>query len=423
MTNADEAISNFMSNIELKSNEIGSPNEDGKATERVVFSFSGDINIENLSATTNLNVKNAKAWNKTSIPTVSISWKTPSFNTSSFWGFFRDLSPIAVKTKSTKIIDSEISKETLLDYTFDVDLPSTLPIEFDFGFDLPSYNDHTTLSAHGISYEIPPTVDNLFVENVDVEKAYKITVDEAVKGFIEKQSLYVKDFIRSGGIQGEVMNLFTSGVDKLGQMVTDSISDKLKPYANGMNKAIENKLNDWLEIESNTSKIKSGLKAMTFTAWNFDDYPIWGGLDLTGFDLDDSLEGTDHVDTIEGKEGDDDINGADGDDYLTGGHGADKIRGGEGADTFIYNSMEDSKSGYNKRDLITDFNASEGDKIDLSSINEELTFIGSDNFGGDEGEIRFEDNILQINSDRDKETDFEVKLADVDTLTSDSLIL
>nr|MDJ0571795.1 calcium-binding protein [Pleurocapsa sp. MO_192.B19] len=61
-----------------------------------------------------------------------------------------------------------------------------------------------------------------------------------------------------------------------------------------------------------------------------------------------------------GDEGNDSITGGNGNDVLAGGNGNDTVVGGQGSDTFAL--------GFNGIDTIADFNFSEGDKIQISSL-------------------------------------------------------
>ncbi len=67
---------------------------------------------------------------------------------------------------------------------------------------------------------------------------------------------------------------------------------------------------------------------------------------------------------INGLGGRDTIDGGAGDDIINGGAGRDKMTGGAGADTFVFDGS--TLDGY--RDDVFDFNAGEGDKIDISAI-------------------------------------------------------
>jgi len=79
-----------------------------------------------------------------------------------------------------------------------------------------------------------------------------------------------------------------------------------------------------------------------------------------------SLKGTKAGDTLIGTFHDEKIKGSQGNDVLVGRGGADYLAGGKGADTFKYLSFADSRGG--KIDHIADFNAAEGDTVDLSAL-------------------------------------------------------
>ncbi|MEI9406343.1 DUF5801 repeats-in-toxin domain-containing protein, partial [Mesorhizobium argentiipisi] len=66
---------------------------------------------------------------------------------------------------------------------------------------------------------------------------------------------------------------------------------------------------------------------------------------------------------LAGGVGNDTLNGGGGNDTLIGGLGQDTLTGGTGADTFKLDHLE-----LNIKDLITDYNGAEGDKIDLTSL-------------------------------------------------------
>ena len=67
-------------------------------------------------------------------------------------------------------------------------------------------------------------------------------------------------------------------------------------------------------------------------------------------------------DILNGGAGNDTIFGQEGDDVITGGLGADTLWGGSGGDTFVFHSLAEAG------DIIKDFNAAEGDRLDLSDI-------------------------------------------------------
>ena len=99
-----------------------------------------------------------------------------------------------------------------------------------------------------------------------------------------------------------------------------------------------------------------------------DDLTGAGGADvLFGAEGADTLTGGNHGDTLVGGPGDDVLRGGVGDDVLWGGAGKDILRGdgaaGGGADVFCF-----SKNSMGSYDIIKDFNAAEGDKLDFQHI-------------------------------------------------------
>jgi hypothetical protein len=86
------------------------------------------------------------------------------------------------------------------------------------------------------------------------------------------------------------------------------------------------------------------------------------GTTINGTSAKDVLQGTNGDDIIHGRGGADTIDGRDGDDLIHGGNGGDTITGGRGADLFLYQYL--SEGG----DTVTDFNYSEGDKLDVTAL-------------------------------------------------------
>jgi Ca2+-binding RTX toxin-like protein len=144
------------------------------------------------------------------------------------------------------------------------------------------------------------------------------------------------------------------------------------------------------------------------------DYLIGGG----GTD---KIYGGADNDTLIGDAGNDTLSGGDGNDRVYGGAGADQVYGGLGADTFIFRSHTDSTP--TSRDTIHDFSRSQGDKIDLSVVDaragtagdQAFTFIGTANFSGAEGQLRYTVSGTtalvygDINGDKISDFHFQVK--------------
>lgn len=70
------------------------------------------------------------------------------------------------------------------------------------------------------------------------------------------------------------------------------------------------------------------------------------------------IKGTGKSEVLNGTSGADIIDGGAGNDVIAGGYGPDTLTGGRGADTFVFGA-------YSQHDVITDFNAAEGDQIVL----------------------------------------------------------
>ncbi|MGX9393321.1 T1SS-143 repeat domain-containing protein [Nitrobacteraceae bacterium UC4446_H13] len=106
-----------------------------------------------------------------------------------------------------------------------------------------------------------------------------------------------------------------------------------------------------------------------FTDTNlFDIAGIYGG-DGTSNDIivgskgNDTIYGLNGNDQLSGGLGNDTLNGGAGNDWLSGGLGRDTLTGGTGADTFAF-----GEHGPSNVDTILDYNAGEGDKIDLTGL-------------------------------------------------------
>lgn len=88
-----------------------------------------------------------------------------------------------------------------------------------------------------------------------------------------------------------------------------------------------------------------------------------GGNDgLSGLAGDDRLSGGEGNDSLSGDDGNDMLSGGAGNDTLFGGTGENLLTGGAGADVFVFDPSGDGN------DTITDFDAADGDRIDLTGV-------------------------------------------------------
>ena len=143
---------------------------------------------------------------------------------------------------------------------------------------------------------------------------------------------------------------------------------------------------------------------------------------------------------IETGAGNDTVGGSAGADIILGGSGTDTLSGRGGNDIFDYNAATDSPAG-SGRDRITDF-VSGQDKIDLSTIdaitstsatNDAFLFIGTGNFTGNKGEVRYQifdnagtDNdftLVQFDSGGTIAADLEIRLDGIQNLQSTDFVL
>ena len=89
---------------------------------------------------------------------------------------------------------------------------------------------------------------------------------------------------------------------------------------------------------------------------------------VTKYGVNDTLKGGSGDDTLFGLDGNDTLKGGAGNDVLYGEYGNDILYGGSGADMFVANRSDFTKSGTLYFDTVKDFNAAEGDVIDLSAL-------------------------------------------------------
>lgn len=103
---------------------------------------------------------------------------------------------------------------------------------------------------------------------------------------------------------------------------------------------------------------------------------------LTGGSGNDVLLGGAGRDTLVGGAGADVLDGGPGNDVLIGGLGRDVLTGGPGADVFRFLSTDDLPAPHGRvgPETITDFSRAQGDRIDLSAIDADVTAPGNQAF-------------------------------------------
>ena len=142
---------------------------------------------------------------------------------------------------------------------------------------------------------------------------------------------------------------------------------------------------------------------------------------IIGGDGNDRLTGHAAHDTLLGGNGCDALRGGSGNDVLTGGRGPDKLYGGAGADTFVFRLGDTGRTGATS-DTIYDFRPRQGDQLDFSAVDanarkgghQTFDFIGTDKFGKEAGELRYQkrggDTMLLADRNGDGKADFTILL-------------
>lgn len=193
-----------------------------------------------------------------------------------------------------------------------------------------------------------------------------------------------------------------------------------------------NELNNRI-IGTAGADILSGLGGNDLLQGGAGDDVLYGGDgddDLRGEDGADHLFGGAGADKLYGGAGNDRLEGGDGNDWLEGGGGADILVGGAGADRFYFRPDD-----LGSIDTILDFSSAQGDKIGLSAIDanvftsalDKFAFIGTQDFHGKAGELRYEvkDGMAWVYGDTngDKIPDFTLCLANVKSLAASDFVL
>jgi Ca2+-binding RTX toxin-like protein len=145
-----------------------------------------------------------------------------------------------------------------------------------------------------------------------------------------------------------------------------------------------------------------------------------GGADnLSGGNKNDTLYGFNGNDKLYGKGGDDLLVGGQGNDTLYGNGGVDHLTGGAGKDTFMFTATKDSSVIDGRNDTINDFE--HGDHINLKGVdaspgsgNGAFKFIGTADFSGHGGELRYEisgsDTYIYGDTDADGRSEITIHL-------------
>ncbi|MGB3167596.1 MAG: calcium-binding protein, partial [Alteraurantiacibacter sp.] len=154
---------------------------------------------------------------------------------------------------------------------------------------------------------------------------------------------------------------------------------------------------------------------------------------IYGGDGGDLLRGQLGNDTLYGGAGIDQIFGNDGRDIIIGGADRDIMIGGRGSDVFVFFDGDTSANPFDA-DVIRDFSRGDGDQIDLSGMDaifggedDAFSFVGTADFSGTAGELRYEivngSTFIYGDTDGDGVGDFAVELGVQLNLIADDFIL
>jgi hypothetical protein len=190
-------------------------------------------------------------------------------------------------------------------------------------------------------------------------------------------------------------------------------------------------------IVSVSDGVTSDTQALAVSVNNIVD-----GVTMNGTASGNTMTGTVAEDKIYGLGGNDTINGAAGNDLLDGGTGNDKLTGGAGADTYIGGAGADqfiltlaSESSLGAMDVITDFVASQTDRINVNAIdanvnlanNQNFTFIGTNAFSNVAGQLRYaqsgSNTFVYGDTNGDGAADFGIQVNGLLTLAAANFVL
>ena len=131
--------------------------------------------------------------------------------------------------------------------------------------------------------------------------------------------------------------------------------------------------------------------------------------------------GLDGSDVLVGGSANDLLIGLKGKDRLKGGRGADVLIGGKGKDTFLYEHVKESRAGEGKSDHLLAFGRK--DRINLTEVAKQLRFIGNDPFTGTAGEVRFDNETLELDKNGNGKANLALLMPGTESIKGANLIL
>ncbi len=134
-----------------------------------------------------------------------------------------------------------------------------------------------------------------------------------------------------------------------------------------------------------------------------------------------------NIENINGSNYNDTITGTTASNVIYGGNGVDRLTGGTGADVFKYDATANSGIGAGLRDIITDFNIAQLDKIDLSAFAGTFAFKGTAAFGGGGPQVNHASTsgitTIGVDANGDNLLDFQIELTGTHALTATDFVL
>jgi serralysin len=142
---------------------------------------------------------------------------------------------------------------------------------------------------------------------------------------------------------------------------------------------------------------------------------------VTGYSGHDNVYGYGGNDSLDGGTGNDTLLGGTGNDILIGGTGKDTLTGGTERDYFDFDKISESGITSSTRDVIKDFSKSQGDKVDLRTIDAKTGGTSNDAFSfvskaptkdgtASNGKLWYTNGVLYGSTDNDKAAEFSIQV-------------
>ena len=420
-----DSVIPLIESMEFRENSLSQPDDIGLATETVRYSFDANINLDQADFRFNsrFNIKGGLYTGCGSIPG---SWALPSAATS-------------------------ISKDIVFNNQ-KLKTPATHPVSFTLALTIPSFNgsqEQLTKSNNGVSYSSKsfPEISGIKIENLKLNNLFSSIIDNNpfIGNTVQSVAVQAINNTRvSSGLLAGVAGLFLKPIIEVGlKSFSGPISNKIKDIAipiikdkfNGNEGSIQTTVNETLESkefkESAAFKnLASSFKdQITEKTWRSSEYPMEKSSLLNTLGASslgpnqNSTPANTEPNSLVGTRKQDKLIGSEGDDTLIGMERGDLLIGGEGKDIFKYTSPKHSRAKRNRLDLINDFSRKQGDRIDVSILHDNLSFISDSEFSNKAGEIRVQNGLISIDLTGNGASNFDVLVNTILNIKNNDLIL